>query len=113
MATATDDLLERFARGERRALAQILSRVENGPPLPPPSPALRPAKVVGITGSGGAGKSTLIDALIRHLRGAGLRVAVLACDPQSPRTGGALLGDRIRARLDPADDGVYFRSFST
>ncbi len=68
---------------------------------------------MGLTGSGGAGKSTLVGGLITHLREQGLSVAVLACDPQSPVTGGALLGDRIRVRFDPADEGVYFRSLST
>lgn len=107
-------LLDRFSKRDRRALAQILSLAETGaaPPLPPGGPPL-PARVIGITGSGGAGKSTLVGALIAHLRGLGLRVAVLACDPQSPVTGGALLGDRIRVRFDPADEDVYFRSLST
>jgi LAO/AO transport system kinase len=68
---------------------------------------------VGVTGSAGAGKSTLIAALVRRLRGTGLTVAVLASDPQSPRSGGALLGDRIRMECDPADAGVFIRSFST
>src|SRR5262245_1576621 len=97
------DLLERFSRRQRRALAEILTLAEEvaAPPLPPVSPA--PCRVVGITGSGGAGKSTLVDALIRHLRELGRTVAVLANDPQSPKTGGALLGDRVRMRFDPAD----------
>jgi LAO/AO transport system kinase len=68
---------------------------------------------VGITGSGGAGKSTLVGCLVAHLRSLGLRVAVLASDPQSPVTGGALLGDRIRVRIEPDDEGIYFRSLST
>ncbi len=68
--------------------------------------------MVGITGSGGSGKSTLVGGLVEHLRAEGVRVAVLACDPSSPRTGGALLGDRIRVRLDPADEDVFFRSLS-
>ena len=107
-------LLDRFRQGDRRALAEIITRVELGtaPPLPPRT-IDRPARVVGITGSGGAGKSTLVGALITHLREQGLSVAVLACDPQSPVTGGALLGDRIRVRFDPTDEGVYFRSLST
>ncbi len=105
-------LLERFSRRDRRALARLISLAETGraPPLPEAPSA---AHVVGITGSGGAGKSTLVGALIGHLRKLNLRVAVLACDPQSPKTGGALLGDRIRVRFDPADEGVYFRSMST
>jgi LAO/AO transport system kinase len=113
MTKSAAPLLERFNCRQRRALAEILTLVENGqaPPLPHEPPAA--TRVVGITGSGGAGKSTLIGALIGHLRTQGLSVAVLACDPQSPLSGGALLGDRIRAQFDPADDGVYFRSFST
>ncbi len=117
MPSSATELLDRFAEHDRHALAQILTLVENNqaPALPeasagddPPAP-----RVVGITGSGGAGKSTLIGALVAHLRSQGKTVAVLACDPTSPLTGGALLGDRIRVRFDPADEGVYFRSFST
>ncbi len=117
MPSSVDKLLDRFARRERRALAEILSLVENGqaPDLPerPAGEKPPPPLVVGITGSGGAGKSTLIGSLVEHLRSAGKTVAVLASDPTSPLTGGALLGDRIRVRFDPADEGVYFRSLST
>jgi LAO/AO transport system kinase len=139
MAIPQDDalLLDRFRQRDRRALAQVLSRVESGkePAWSEDSPSDRPAephppsgdhathgaasyapaetRVVGITGSGGAGKSTLIGALIQHLRQQGLTVAVLACDPQSPLSGGALLGDRIRVEFPPDDEGVYFRSLST
>jgi LAO/AO transport system kinase len=110
--------LDRFARGDRQALARILTRVEARDPALPDAPptAARPDSpplVVGITGSGGAGKSTLVAALAGHLRKAGRRVAVLACDPASPRTGGALLGDRVRMQFDPADEGLFFRSLST
>jgi len=120
MADLTE-ILSRFHKRDRRALAEILSRVENSQPLPAPisdgANEMRArdkrATVVGITGSGGAGKSTLVGALVSHVRGLGLTVGVLACDPQSPVTGGALLGDRIRVRFDPADEGVYFRSMST
>jgi len=66
--------------------------------------------VIGITGPPGAGKSTLINSLLTHWRGAGLTVAVLAVDPSSKATGGALLGDRVRMRTDPADRGVFVRS---
>lgn len=105
-------LLERFAQRDRRALARLISLAETGRAPSVPAAAAT-AYVVGITGSGGAGKSTLVGALIGHLRKLNLRVAVLACDPQSPKTGGALLGDRIRVRFDPDDEGVYFRSMST
>jgi LAO/AO transport system kinase len=113
MASSLPNLMERFDRRNRRALAEIISRVENGQMGPPSGLAVRPSRVVGITGSGGAGKSTLIGALVKHLRGIGCTVGVLASDPQSPVSGGALLGDRIRVELDPADEGVYFRSLST
>ncbi len=116
MRTGTAELLERFRNKDRRALAELLTLVELGqaPPLPeaagyPPIPT----RVIGITGSGGAGKSTLVGELVAHLRREGQTVAVLACDPQSPVTGGALLGDRIRVRFEAADEGVYFRSLST
>lgn len=121
MSEPSAELLARFSRRDRRALAEIISLVENGqapPPavLPPscliPSPSSCHA-VVGFTGSGGAGKSTLVAASIAHLRSQNRSVGVLACDPQSPVTGGALLGDRVRVHFDPADEGVYFRSLST
>lgn len=107
------DILPRFQEGDRRALSRLLSLVQAGGWEEAPPSGDRPTLVVGITGSGGAGKSTLVGALIEFLRKAGKRVAVLAFDPQSPRSGGSLLGDRIRVAMDPADDDVYFRSFST
>jgi LAO/AO transport system ATPase len=74
-------------------------------------PPVKPARVVAITGSGGVGKSTLIGKLIEQLRHQGRTVAVLACDPESPLTGGALLGDRFRMG-STVDDGVYIRSLA-
>lgn len=71
------------------------------------------ARIVGITGAPGSGKSTLTDRLISHARSAGLTVAVLAIDPSSPFTGGAVLGDRIRMQEHVSDAGVYIRSMST
>ena len=114
-AAESSELLDAFTAGDRRALARVLSLVESGEQELPhrPTPTASKPITVGITGSGGAGKSTLIGALVQHLRADGKKVAVLACDPQSPKTGGALLGDRIRVRIDPADEGVYFRSVST
>lgn len=112
MKDSSESLLQRFQSGERRALAEMLSRVENGAAADPPN-SDHTCHVVGITGSGGAGKSTLVGALIKYLRQQNLKVAVLASDPQSPLSGGALLGDRIRVEFDPTDDGVYFRSLST
>jgi LAO/AO transport system kinase len=110
-----DDLAQRFRAGDRRALSQLLSAASRGElqreiaNLPPPA---RPARVAAITGSGGVGKSTLIGKLIDILRSKGVKVAVLACDPQSPLTGGALLGDRFRMPGRPDDDGVFIRSLA-
>src|SRR3989440_1484116 len=71
------------------------------------------AQIVGITGNPGAGKSTLVDRLIAHLRAAGKTVGVLAVDPTSPFTGGAILGDRIRMQDHALDTGVFIRSLAT
>jgi len=113
MSDNLEPLLKRFRQHDRRALAEILSLVELGQSPPLPATSKPPPRVIGITGSGGAGKSTLVGSLIAHLRRLESTVAVLACDPQSPLTGGALLGDRIRVQFDPSDSDVYFRSFST
>lgn len=113
MAEDFSDLLDRFTRRERGALARIISLVEAGISLPLPEAPDRTSRTVGITGSAGAGKSTLVAGSIAHLRRQKRSVAVVACDPQSPVTGGALLGDRVRVRFDPTDEGVYFRSLST
>ncbi len=110
-----EDLCRRLRLGDRAALARLLSLATRGEHaatiaagLPTPS---HPCRVIAFTGSGGVGKSTLLGKLIDQARGAGLTVAVLACDPQSPLTGGALLGDRLRigSRLD---DGVFIRSLA-
>ncbi len=119
-----DVLLERLRRGDRGALARLLSLAESEPAVyakvaDAVSAQAGRAMRIGITGPGGAGKSTLIDALVRELRaahsaaGGPSRVAVLATDPSSERTGGALLGDRIRFGPGSADDGVFFRSVAT
>src|SRR2546428_3967985 len=108
-------LLTSFRAGDRRALARLLTLIARGQGLAAISrqiPATKtPARVVALTGSGGVGKSTLIGKLIEHLRGQSLKVAVLACDPQSPLSGGALLGDRFRMPSRP-DDGVFIRSLA-
>jgi LAO/AO transport system kinase len=103
-------LLDSVRAGDRRALARAITLVEQGddPPGLPDPPA-----VIGVTGPPGAGKSTLISALIDALRSRGESVAVLAVDPSSPVTGGALLGDRIRMQGHVDDDGVYIRSMAT
>jgi LAO/AO transport system kinase len=120
-----ETLLERFRRRDRLALARLLSlaargeQVEEilagiGPPSLPPVPGGKEggARVVAFTGSGGVGKSTLVGKLIEQIRGQGQSVAVLACDPQSPLSGGALLGDRFRMPARPDDDGVFIRSLA-
>ncbi len=104
--------------GDPRSLARLISLAENA------SPALRPvmravapyaghARVVGLTGSPGVGKSTVTAALVRAYRAQGLRVGVLAVDPTSPFTGGALLGDRVRMAEHATDAGVFIRSMAS
>jgi LAO/AO transport system kinase len=117
-ATALPELVARFRNGERRALARMLTLVENERPqgLEGMAQLYRDtgsAHVLGITGPPGAGKSTLTNALIRAYRAAGQRIGVLAVDPSSALTGGATLGDRIRMLENYADDGVYIRSMAT
>ena len=111
-------LVAKAREGDARSVARLISLVENGSPeLPAVAAALAPyagrAQVVGITGSPGVGKSTTTNELVRELRAAGHRVGVLAVDPSSPFTGGAILGDRIRMQEHTADPGVYIRSMST
>ena len=103
--------------GDRRALARLLTAVENHTAVAEHAlrrlyPLAGGAHLVGITGPPGAGKSTLVAALIAELRTAGRTVAVVAVDPSSPITGGALLGDRVRMQSYAADDGVFIRSMA-
>jgi LAO/AO transport system kinase len=104
--------------GDARSLARLVSLVENG------SPELRPimravaahaghARVVGLTGSPGVGKSTVTGVLVRAYRALDLRVGVIAVDPTSPFTGGALLGDRVRMQDHAIDRGVFIRSMAS
>jgi LAO/AO transport system kinase len=112
-------LLVAHAReGDARAVARLITLVERGDPvLPEIAAALAPysghALVVGLTGAPGVGKSTTTDALVRVYRAAGRRVGVLAVDPSSPYTGGAILGDRVRMQDHATDPGVYIRSMSS
>ena len=109
-------LLERFRRGDRLALSRLVSLVARGEAieaiLEGVGPANSPARVVSLTGAGGVGKSSLAGKLIEEIRERGQTVAVLACDPESPLTGGALLGDRFRMPARPDDDGVFIRSLA-
>jgi LAO/AO transport system kinase len=113
-----DPGIERARDGDARALGRLLSLVENGAPqLREVMKALAPltgrARVLGLTGSPGVGKSTVTGALVAAYRGQGLRVGVLAIDPTSPFTGGALLGDRVRMQQHATDEGVFIRSMAS
>jgi LAO/AO transport system kinase len=113
-----DTLLERFGRREMGALARLITMLENRAPessviLERIYPATGRAHVIGITGPPGAGKSTLVNRLIAKYRALGKSVAILAIDPSSPFSGGAVLGDRVRMTDHYKDTGVYIRSIST
>ncbi|MET0468567.1 MAG: methylmalonyl Co-A mutase-associated GTPase MeaB [Aeromicrobium sp.] len=117
-ATPVAELVERARAGEPRAVARLISLVEDrSPQLREVSAALTPlvgrAHLVGITGSPGVGKSTSTSALVTALRAQGKRVGVLAVDPTSPFSGGALLGDRVRMQDHALDDGVFIRSMAS
>jgi len=104
--------------GDPRALARLVSLVENGSPqlrevMKLIAPLTGRARVIGLTGAPGVGKSTITGALVRAYRMQGLRVGVLAVDPTSPFTGGALLGDRVRMQDHATDSGVFIRSMAS
>src|SRR5262245_16726779 len=118
MALPTDELIDRVRASDPRAVARAISLVENG------GPAARElagrlhrhggrAFVVGVTGAPGSGKSTLVDKLVGTVRSGGRTVAVVAVDPSSPFTGGAVLGDRVRMSGHAGDPGVFVRSMAT
>lgn len=120
MARTTDvgDLVARAERGEPRAVARLISLVEDASPqlrevMAAIAPRTGKAIVVGITGSPGVGKSTSTSALVSAYRRRGLRVGVLAVDPSSPFSGGALLGDRVRMQDHATDSGVFIRSMAS
>lgn len=115
---APESIAESLRSGERAALARLISWAENGHPGFPQALAALYDRVgrswrVGITGPPGAGKSTLVNALTVALRSAQETVGILAIDPSSPFTGGALLGDRIRMEDRTPDEGVYIRSMAS
>jgi LAO/AO transport system kinase len=110
--------IERIRAGDTRALARAVTSVENRDTISTELlKALFPysgrAQLIGITGSPGAGKSTLVDHLAREYRGQGLTVGIIAVDPSSPYSGGAILGDRIRMQSLYQDAGIYIRSMAT
>ena len=114
----TDNLAERVNAGDARALARVISMIENGDSrVRSVVKELRSspggAWVIGLTGAPGAGKSTVTSALIKAFRGRDTRVAVLAVDPTSPFSGGALLGDRVRMQDHAIDPGVFIRSMGS
>jgi LAO/AO transport system kinase len=117
-ATDVPTLVAGARDGDPRAVARLISLVEDASPaLREVAAALAPhtghARVIGLTGSPGVGKSTTTSALVRLLRDAGHRVGVLAVDPSSPFSGGALLGDRVRMQDHATDPGVFIRSMAS
>jgi len=118
MGDATVALVERALEGDRRAIAKVISLVERGGDgarvaIQMLHPRTGNAWSIGITGAPGAGKSTLTDQLVGKLRATGGEVGVLAVDPTSPFSGGAILGDRVRMQSHTTDAGVFIRSMAT
>jgi LAO/AO transport system kinase len=114
----TQSQIARLCAGDTRALAQAISAVENRAAgwsdlLKALFPHTGKARVLGITGAPGAGKSTLVDQLAKHYRKQNQTVGIIAVDPTSPYTGGAILGDRIRMQDHHSDPGIYIRSMAT
>ena len=112
------ELFDAACAGDRAALARVLSLLERGDTVAREVGRLAYQRsgtgyTVGITGAPGAGKSTLTSALIRHIRQQEIEIAVLAIDPSSPFTGGAILGDRVRMQDHATDPGVFIRSMAT
>lgn len=113
-----DELVERLLAGEARALARAISIVEDRLPaarqiMKLVTPRSGGAPIIGITGPPGAGKSTLVDGLAACFRRGGGKVGIIAVDPSSAFSGGAVLGDRIRMQRHSTDDGVFIRSMAT
>jgi LAO/AO transport system kinase len=118
MGDATVELVERALEGDRRSIAKVISLVERGGErarvaIQMLHPRTGNAWSIGITGAPGSGKSTLTDQLVGRLRAGGTEVGVLAVDPSSPFSGGAILGDRVRMQSHTSDPGVFIRSMAT
>ena len=112
------EMVERILQGEVRAAARLMRELDDG--VPAARETLKHlyrygghAHIIGLTGSPGTGKSTLTDRLIQYLRQSGKTVGVVAVDPTSPFSGGAILGDRIRMQRHATDEGVFIRSLAT
>jgi LAO/AO transport system kinase len=116
MTPETESLIERMEQGNRVALAKLMTLVENREPetaeVMSRLHGRGDAAIVGVTGPPGAGKSTLVDRVVAAMRAAGRKVGVVAVDPSSPFSGGAVLGDRIRMQDHFLDEGVFIRSLS-
>ncbi len=113
-----ENLIERVFAGETRAVARAISKVEDGAEdsaelMKAVFPRTGRGLVIGITGSPGAGKSSLVDKLAQYYRERGERIGIIAVDPSSPFSGGAILGDRIRMQTLGLDEGVFIRSMAT
>jgi LAO/AO transport system kinase len=113
-----ENLVERVFAGETRAVARAISKVEDGTEdsaelMKAVFPRTGRGLVIGITGSPGAGKSSLVDKLAQYYRERGERIGIIAVDPSSPFSGGAILGDRIRMQTLGLDEGVFIRSMAT
>jgi len=118
MPKIDSEFVEKILSGDRRAIARAISAVENRDPTAVPLlrelfPKAGRARVIGLTGSPGAGKSTLVEKMAQDYRRGGGRVGILAVDPTSPYSGGAILGDRVRMQSLAHDPGVYIRSMAT
>jgi len=112
------DIAERVLRGDRRAVARLISMIEDSDPAAPEALAALhahtgKAHIIGVTGPPGAGKSTLVDRLAKSYRKLNIKIGIIAVDPSSPFTGGAILGDRIRMSDLNTDPGVFIRSMGT
>ena len=118
LSNSITELVKEMKAGNRLALARLISKIENrGSDLSEIINSIfsstGKAQILGITGPPGAGKSSLVDRLAAHYRSENKRVAIVAIDPSSPFTGGAILGDRIRMQQHAGDSGVYIRSLGT